>query len=80
MDFTGIKKNDVEAKNEENSPKMKVFCYDPGFTASNLGPHNKEEFGARSAQETVKSIMELVDGKRDEECGKFIHNTGGYPW
>ncbi|KAL1799472.1 hypothetical protein ACET3X_003509 [Alternaria dauci] len=80
VDFAGTKESDAEARNGENSPRMKVFCYDPGFTASNLGPYNKKEFGARSAQETVMSIMELVDGKRDEECGKFIHNSGGYPW
>jgi NAD(P)-dependent dehydrogenase (short-subunit alcohol dehydrogenase family) len=59
---------------------MKVFAYDPGFTVSNLSSHNKAEFGARSAEETVKSIMEVVDGKRDHEAGRFIHNTGEYPW
>lgn len=64
----------------EADKQIKVFCYDPGFTVSNLGPHNKQEFGARSAEKTVESIMELVDGKRDAEMGKFIHNTGEYPW
>jgi NAD(P)-dependent dehydrogenase (short-subunit alcohol dehydrogenase family) len=59
---------------------MKVFAYDPGFTVSNLSSHNKAEFGARSAEDTVKSIMDVVDGKRDKEVGKFIHNTGEYPW
>jgi hypothetical protein len=80
VDFPGTKKSDIEVGSEEKTVGMKVFCYDPGFTASNLGPYNKEEFGARSAQETVKSIMVLVDGERDGECGKFIHNTGEYPW
>lgn len=59
---------------------IKVHTYDPGFTASNLGPHNKLELGARSAEDTVKSIMDVVDGKRDGEMGKFIHNSGEYPW
>jgi NAD(P)-dependent dehydrogenase (short-subunit alcohol dehydrogenase family) len=59
---------------------MKVFAYDPGFTVSNLSSHNKAEFGARSAEETVKSIMEVVDGKRNDEAGRFIHNSGEYPW
>jgi hypothetical protein len=59
---------------------MKVFAYDPGFTISNLSSHNKAEFGARTAEDTVKSIMDVVDGKRDEEVGKFIHNSGEYPW
>ncbi|EUC46972.1 hypothetical protein COCMIDRAFT_91367 [Bipolaris oryzae ATCC 44560] len=65
---------------EGTDAKIKVFCYDPGFTVSNLGPYNKQEFGARSAEKTVDSVMELVEGKRDEGVGKFIHNSGGYPW
>jgi NAD(P)-dependent dehydrogenase (short-subunit alcohol dehydrogenase family) len=73
-------KDDEAREGSKEKRRMKVFCYDPGFTASNLSPHNKEEFGARSAEKTVKSIMELVDGKRDEDVGKFIHNTGEYPW
>lgn len=70
-----------KAEGEElGSEKMKVFTYDPGFTVSNLGEHNKPEFGARSAEETVLSIMDVVEGKRDDEAGKFIHNSGEYPW
>jgi NAD(P)-dependent dehydrogenase (short-subunit alcohol dehydrogenase family) len=80
VEFEKAGESDAGAKREDGGVRMKVFCYDPGFTASNLGPFNKVEFGARSAEESVKSIMELVDGKRDEECGKFIHNSGGYPW
>jgi NAD(P)-dependent dehydrogenase (short-subunit alcohol dehydrogenase family) len=85
----GVKQNNAlePTSNEDNvgaeveaEKKIKVFCYDPGFTASNLGPYNKQEFGARSAENTVHSIMELVDGKRDAEAGKFIHNSGEYPW
>ncbi|KAH8731928.1 hypothetical protein GQ44DRAFT_755291 [Phaeosphaeriaceae sp. PMI808] len=73
-------KREVEAGADGEKKTMKVFAYDPGFTVSNLGKHNKAEFGARSAEDTVKSIMEVVDGKRDGEVGKFIHNTGEYPW
>ncbi|KAI2488449.1 Short-chain dehydrogenase [Pyrenophora tritici-repentis] len=74
------KSKDNERGPDEDEKKMKVFCYDPGFTASNLSPLNKEELGARSAKDTVDSIMELVEGKRDEEVGRFIHNSGGYSW
>ena len=74
-----IDSEQAESEESKGTP-MKVFCYDPGFTVSNLGPHNKKEFGARNAEDTVVSIMELVDGKRDGEVGKFIHNTGEYPW
>lgn len=77
----GVEQIDGEKPIEGEEQKlMKVFAYDPGFTQSNLGPHNKKEFGARSAEDTVKSIMEVVDGKRDADAGKFIHNTGEYPW
>lgn len=77
----GVEQIDGEKLGEgEEKKTMKVFTYDPGFTQSNLGPHNKKEFGARSAEETVVSIMEVVDGKRDAEMGKFLHNTGEYPW
>jgi NAD(P)-dependent dehydrogenase (short-subunit alcohol dehydrogenase family) len=65
---------------EAEKKTMKVFAYDPGFTISNLSSHNKAEFGARSAEDTVKSIMDVVDGKRDDDVGKFIHNSGEYPW
>lgn len=79
----GIEQTDGDKTEEtEGAPKknMRVFTYDPGFTASNLSAHNKVENGARTAEDTVKSIMDVVDGKRDEDVGKFIHNTGEYPW
>lgn len=79
----GIEQTDGEkavGEMTEAQKNMKIFCYDPGFTVSNLGEYNKKEFGARSAEDTVLSIMEVIEGKRDDEAGKFIHNTGGYPW
>ena len=59
---------------------IKVSLYDPGFTVSNLSENNKAEKGARSAEETVRSLMEVVDGKRDSEAPAFLHNTGTWPW
>lgn len=59
---------------------IKVFLYDPGFTISNLGPHNNAESGARSAEESVRPLMDVLEGKRDSECGVFLHNTGTWPW
>ncbi|CAO2647205.1 Nn.00g081270.m01.CDS01 [Neocucurbitaria sp. VM-36] len=70
-----------KAEGEDSGGKeMKVFTFDPGFTVSNLGEHNKPEFGARSAKDTVLSIVDVVEGKRDNEVGKLIHNSGEYPW
>jgi NAD(P)-dependent dehydrogenase (short-subunit alcohol dehydrogenase family) len=77
----GVEQMDGEKMEEGLDKKtIKVHTYDPGFTASNLSSHNTIENGARSAEDTVKSIMDVVDGKRDGDMGKFIHNTGGYPW
>jgi NAD(P)-dependent dehydrogenase (short-subunit alcohol dehydrogenase family) len=77
----GVEQMDGEKMEEGLDKKtIKVHTYDPGFTASNLSSHNTIENGARSAEDTVKSIMDVVDGKRDGDMGKFIHNTGEYPW
>jgi NAD(P)-dependent dehydrogenase (short-subunit alcohol dehydrogenase family) len=65
---------------EAASGGIKVFAYDPGFTVSNLSDANTKENGARSAEETVLSLMAVVEGKRDADVGKFIHNSGEYPW
>ncbi len=59
---------------------IKVFAYDPGFTISNLSAHNKAENGARSAEESASSLVDVIEGKRDDEAGMFLHNTGIYPW
>ena len=59
---------------------IRVSLYDPGFTVSNLSENNRAEKGARSAEESVKSLMEVVDGKRDSEGLELLHNTGSYPW
>ena len=59
---------------------IKVFAYDPGFTVSNLGPHNNAENGAKPAAEAVMPLIDVLEGKRDDEAGKLLHNTGVYPW
>ena len=59
---------------------IKVFAYDPGFTQSNLGPPNKAENGAKPAAEAVGPLMDVLEGRRDDEAGLFLHNTGVYPW
>jgi NAD(P)-dependent dehydrogenase (short-subunit alcohol dehydrogenase family) len=59
---------------------IKVFAYDPGFTQSNLSPHNKTVNGAKSALEAVMPLIDVLEGRRDDEVGKLLHNTGVYPW
>ncbi len=59
---------------------IKVFLYDPGFTVSNLSENNTAEKGARSARESVLPLIDVIEGKRDAECGLHLHNTGTWPW
>jgi NAD(P)-dependent dehydrogenase (short-subunit alcohol dehydrogenase family) len=59
---------------------IRVFAFDPGFTASNLSPHNTAENGARSPDASVRPLVELIEGSRDDEEGKLLHNSGSYPW
>ena len=59
---------------------IKVLAFDPGFTRSNLSEHNTKNNGAREARESVKPLVELIEGKRDEEVGALLHNSGAYGW
>lgn len=64
----------------EYGPAIKVFAFCPGFTVSNLGPYNKAENGARPVSEAVTPIIDLIEGRRDNEAGQFLHDKGTYPW
>jgi NAD(P)-dependent dehydrogenase (short-subunit alcohol dehydrogenase family) len=59
---------------------FKVFVYCPGFTVSNLGPHNNAENGAKPTSEGAAPIVKILNGERDTEHGRFLHGTGQYPW
>jgi NAD(P)-dependent dehydrogenase (short-subunit alcohol dehydrogenase family) len=59
---------------------IKVFAYDPGFTVSNLSENNTKANGARDVELSVTPLVDVLEGKRDDEVGKFLHNTGGYSW
>lgn len=58
----------------------KVFLYCPGFCESNLGPHNKASNGAKPASEGARPMVDMLNGKRDDEDGKYLHYGGEYPW
>lgn len=59
---------------------FKIFLICPGFTVSNLGPQNKEEYGARPTSEGAAPIVKILKGERDAEHGKFLKADGEYPW
>ena len=59
---------------------VKLFTVCPGFTVSNLGEENSEANGARPTAEAVKGLMGVVEGARDADAGKFLHEGGLYDW
>ena len=59
---------------------FKVFAYCPGFTVSNLGPHNNAENGAKPTSEGTAPMVNILNGERDAEHGRLIHGEGQYPW
>ena len=61
---------------EDELAGIKVFLYDPGFTQSNLGPYNKAENGARHPSKSVMPLIDVLEGKRNDEAGKLLHDTG----
>ena len=56
----------------EFGPGIKVFAYCPGFTVSNLSGMNTAENGARETRESVLPLMDVLEGKRDDEAGGFL--------
>jgi len=58
---------------------FKVFVYNPGFSISGLGPHNNAKSGAKPASEGAAPIVNILNGERDAEHGKFLNLYGQYP-
>ncbi|KAH7071532.1 hypothetical protein BKA63DRAFT_555449 [Paraphoma chrysanthemicola] len=65
---------------EYHEKGWKVFVYCPGFTESNLGPNNKIEKGAHPTSEGARPVVDILNGKRDAEAGKFLTIGGENPW
>ncbi|KAI0970921.1 NAD(P)-binding protein [Xylaria arbuscula] len=59
---------------------FKVFLYGPGPTVSNLSPRNTGP-GMKPTSVGAAPIVEMVQGKRDEDAGKYIeYGYGVFPW
>lgn len=59
---------------------IKVLLYCPGHTVSNLGPYNKAEFGAAPAGDAARPLLEIVEGKKDDQVGVFMNRDEIFPW
>jgi hypothetical protein len=58
----------------------KFFNFCPGFTESNLGPHNKAENGAKPTSEGARPMLAILAGQRDAEHGGYLDGTAGKSW
>ncbi|KAK1976400.1 short chain dehydrogenase [Colletotrichum cereale] len=63
----------------------KVWSYCPGYVVTNLtgenDRQNRVDRGADSSETSAQGILEIVEGKRDGEVGKFIARFGGrFDW
>ena len=65
----------------DHGPDVKVFAYCPGYTVSNLSKGgNTAENGARATRDSVSPLVDVLEGKRDDEAGSFLHGEGQHPW
>ncbi|KAI9651968.1 MAG: hypothetical protein M1831_007471 [Alyxoria varia] len=65
------------------NPGIKVWAFCPGHVATNLGEGDREsrlKSGLPSSETSAKSLLEIVEGQRDGDAGKFIHGQGFYEW
>lgn len=51
---------------------FKVFTYGPGHTVSNLGLHNKVEYGAKPTSVGSAPIVKMIKGEMDDQDGKYL--------
>ncbi|KZL87461.1 short chain dehydrogenase [Colletotrichum incanum] len=61
----------------------KVWSFCPGYVVTDIGGDRefKESQGAESSETSAQGILEIVEGKRDGEVGKFLGRYGKQiPW
>lgn len=63
---------------------LKVFIMSPGFVVSNLrGTGEAERSGwgkAGDPEVSGKTVLSIIQGERDADVGKLVHDTGLHPW
>ncbi|KAJ9643820.1 uncharacterized protein PV06_09004 [Exophiala oligosperma] len=74
-----------ESKNNaKNGINMKSFVMCPGFVRSHLRGKEEEQIsgGGRAGDPKVSGqiILDIVEGRRDADVGKFVYKDGVYPW
>lgn len=63
---------------------VKVFAVCPGLVVSNLRGRAEEQRTsggkARDPAESGRTILRIIEGRRDGDVGKFVSREGVYPW
>lgn len=59
---------------------IKTFVYCPGFTVSNLTDFATADRGAQPVSEGARPIVDIIEGKRDDEVGSFLIDGGVTDW
>lgn len=72
-------------KAAEYGPKgLKVFVMSPGFVRSNLRGSTEEARGgwgkAGDPEVSGQLVLNIVQGKRDADVGRFVYKDGLYDW
>ena len=63
---------------------LKIFAVCPGFVRSNLAGTGEvgriRNSKAGDPDDSARLILGVIQGKRDEDVGRFIHQSGVHPW
>jgi NAD(P)-dependent dehydrogenase (short-subunit alcohol dehydrogenase family) len=57
---------------------VKVWSFCPGYVVTDLGGDRefKTSMGVDSSETSAKGILEIIEGKRDAEVGRFVEREG----
>ena len=63
---------------------VKVFAVCPGLVESNLRGRGEQQRTAGGTagdpEESGRTMLQIIEGERDADVGKFVHKGGVYPW
>ncbi|MCJ1457988.1 hypothetical protein MMC28_008357 [Mycoblastus sanguinarius] len=64
---------------------IKVFAFCPGYVVTDLAGMRQAKIdqGAPTAEGSARGLLDIAEGKRDADAGKFLHIRGGdgvHPW
>jgi len=62
-----------QVSGKDGATPVKVWALCPGYRGTNLNPR-----GTGTAEEGGQVIVDVIQGKRDEETGSIVHEHGVY--